>query len=772
MTLQRTAIATVVAVVLGCALVLFLAIPAVSFDADYSCVLEDSSGQLLGAVTSQKGYWHFPPAEAIPEKVAQSLIIFEDKRFYAHHGIDLLALARAIRLNVEQRRIVSGASTLTMQTARIALRNRRRILPVKALEALMAIKLELTHSKQEILALFAAHAPFGGNVVGLEAASWRYFSRGPDELSWAESATLAALPNAPSLITLSKNRERLIDKRNYILHKLHKAAIIDRETLELSLLESLPDAPYPMPQTAWHALHSLKQANPGQFRFQTSLRKDWQTRANDIVRDQLSLLAANDIRNAAVIIIENWSGAVRAYVGNASDPESTRHGHVDIIRSNRSTGSLLKPFLYAASLDDGLITPLQLIEDTPLQFAGYKPENSSMRFSGAVSAYVCLARSLNIPAINLLRNYSIDRFYLLLKRLGMTSLHRNAGEYGLPLIIGGAEGSLWELSALYAGLARNATGSTDPFFANDLLLFDTLARTGTGTSFSAGAAWLTLEALLDVQRPGTAEHWREYESSRKIAWKTGTSQGYRDAWAIGVTPNYTVGVWVGNADGTARPELGGYYVAAPLLFSVFNMLPPSPWFAPPEDGLRDLEVCDQSGFAPGPHCAERVRTQVPASAPYSPPCPWCVTVLLDSTGSWRTTPLLAGDEPTRRESRFVLPARMEQYYRMNNPDYQVLPPLDPRLTIAETASPLAVIYPDEGSSIYVPFDLDGQRGSLVVHAFHRLRNIEVHWHLDGTYLGSTIDLHQRSIEPSIGDHELILVDANGETLRRRFKVLP
>jgi penicillin-binding protein 1C len=749
------------------------AIPTDLFREDYSLVVTDRDGHLLGALLSDDGSWRFPPIEAVPRKFETALLAFEDKRYYRHIGVDFAALARALWLNASLGRVASGGSTITMQTARLGLAFRRRGIAEKAAEILVALKLNAVRSKAEVLATFASHAPFGGNVVGLAAAAWRYFGRPAGELSWAESATLAVLPNSPALIHLKKNRGLLLEKRNMLLAKLNAIGAIDDDTLSLSLAEPLPAEPHPIPRLAPHLLSSIEAGVFGPVKghlVATTLRADWQRRASEIVRGHLEDLAANGVRNACCIVLENSTGSVAAYVGNSPDVESAPGGYVDIIQQPRSTGSLLKPFLYAAMLHDGLLLPEELVADVPTRFPGFTPENNTRSYRGAVPAYMALARSLNIPAIRLLGKYGVDKFCADLKTMGMTTLFRPAAEYGLPLVIGGAEGTLWDLAGMFAGLARSARGAERPYFAASILPGADRSSEGRRL-FCQGAAYLTLDALLRVQRPGAGESWESFSSSRPIAWKTGTSQGFRDAWAIGVTREYTVGVWVGNADGEPRPELGGTAAAAPILFAVFDMLPDSPWFDEPLHELVGVEVCARSGLPPGPSCDRVKSVDVPVSAHLPQPCPYCVTVHLDPTGRFRTNASLERGGPMRNVSWFVLPPAMEWYYRQGNADYRVLPPYKQGAERDEGLAPLGIIYPQPGSAIYIPRELDGTRGRVVAEAVHRNMHARVFWHLDADYLGETKDLHVMAIAPPPGEHTLTLIDENGEMIERRFTVL-
>jgi len=534
----------------------------------YSYTLYDKTGILLGASVAWDGQWRFSPGK-VPDKFAQALIVFEDKRFYYHFGVDPIAVVRAVVSNIRAGRIVSGASTLTMQTMRLLAGNKPRTFRQKCWESFLAVIAEIRLGKTQILSLYAAYAPFGGNVIGIEAASWRYFNRSPASLTWAEAATLAVLPNQPSLVHPGANRSVLLKKRNTLLYMLYEKGTIDAQTLKLSLAEPLPEKPYPLPSGAPHYLELLKKAHPSTTRFYTDMDSGLQKNLSRILERHSRELSRKGIDNAAALIIETSTGKILAYCGNTGlDGRNKTTGAVDIVQARRSSGSLLKPFLYAAMLDSGRLLPEQLVIDIPTRIGSYKPDNNVPLYRGAVPASEALSRSLNIPAVRMLREYGISHFLDYLKRCGFTTFTRSADEYGLPLILGGGEISLYEAVYAYAQLMNAACG-----------------RSGySGESVfpvSAGAAWLTLKALAEGVRPDDEALWRVFAGSKRIAWKTGTSNGNRDGWAIGTTEAYTVGVWFGNAEGQGRQDLQSIRTAAPVLFEIFASLPAAHWPAVP-----------------------------------------------------------------------------------------------------------------------------------------------------------------------------------------------
>jgi penicillin-binding protein 1C len=754
-------------IIVGALLVLLLAfifsLPRPLFNVPYSPVLFDREGNLLGAQVASDDQWRFPGTNKVNEKFALALIETEDRRFRRHIGVDPLAIARAAFQNIRGKRIISGGSTITMQTIRLARGARKRSFFEKFIEAYLAIRLEAGNSKNKILALYSANAPFGANVVGLEAAAWRWFGRSSNDLSWAEAAVLAALPNSPALIHPGRNRDTLKAKRDSLLNKLFKKGYFDEETLALSIAEPLPDEPLPLPRLAPHLLErfildaeknsSLKKSAA----FVTTVDRNIQMRVTDVLNRSSDRFALNGIFNGACVVLNTQTGETAAYVGNTN----TLHASdVDIPFSPRSSGSLLKPFLYAAMLDSGDILPSSLVSDIPTRIGSFSPENMSRNYLGVVPADEALARSLNVPAARNLRIFGVERFAQLLRSLGITTLFRSGNEYGLTLILGGAEVTLFEITKIYANLGRTA----DAYSAHSSLI-------------SCGAAWLTLEALVNAARPGEEAIWREYAGARHIAWKTGTSYGFRDAWAVGVTPEWTVGVWIGNASGEGRPELRSAVTSAPVLFEIFSVLSSlggnrNTWFSKPTIELQQTEVCASSGFPASVNCADIKYVDIPKDAPAAKPCRFCQTIILDNTLTYRIV-LKSGVSAEAAERKwFVLPPAEEWYYRRWNLDYKPLPPyLNSKNLSNRGEGVLALFNPDPDSQVYVPRELDNSEGKIVFTAAHRNETEIIYWHLDDIFLGYTQTFHEMEARPKPGFRTLTLVDSSGNTIVRSFTVL-
>ena len=538
---RRRILALLILLILAVTVATF-AIPAAIISGASPCsyALYAADGTLLGAQVASDGQWRFESSR-VPEKFAEAIITFEDKRFYWHPGVDIFSIVRAFRENNASGTIVSGGSTITMQTVRLLEHYPPRTYRQKFHEAVAAVFFELRFTKKHILELYSANAPFGGNVVGLEAASWRYFARPPTALSWAEAATLAVLPNQPSLVYPGANSEILLSKRNFLLARLFERGKITADEYERSLLEPLPGKPYPLPSLSRHYLEYLKLTHKGQrsTTFRTKLNSAMQQNATRTLEAWSLSFSRSGINNAAALILDTRTLDVLAYCANTGSERNADTSAVDMIQSRRSSGSILKPFLFAAMLDSGSLLPEQLVIDIPTRIGNYSPDNNIPKYSGALPASEALSRSLNIPAIRELREYGITAFLDILRKCGFTTLNRSSDDYGLPLILGGGEITLWEAARAYSKMMQSALGSLKD----------------RNFPISRGSAYLTLTALSEGVRPDEEAAWQTFANARRIAWKTGTSNGNRDAWAIGVTAEYTVAVWVGNATGGGTPDL-------------------------------------------------------------------------------------------------------------------------------------------------------------------------------------------------------------------------
>ncbi len=776
----------IVIVLVGLVIIYYFILPKPLFNDPYSTVLEDRNENLLSASIASDGQWRFPEQVDIPEKFKEAIFLYEDKRFESHPGVDVISIGRAIQQNMKAGKVVSGGSTLSMQVVRLARKGQSRTFLEKIVEMVLATRLELRYTKKQILGLYVSHAPYGGNVVGLEAACWRYFGRDPKELNWAEAALLAVLPNNPSLIHLGRNREKLKIKRNRLLDRLKKAGKIDGLSLDLAKSESIPENPLPLPHYAHHLLDRIMKEGYRQTKLISSIDLAIQKRTEALIADHHERLKANQIFNAAAMVMEIKTGKVLAYVGNTESGAAYQDG-VDVIAARRSTGSILKPFLFAAMLDEGKILQKTLIPDIPVSINGFSPKNFSHEYDGAVPANKALIRSLNIPAVHELRMYRYEKLHGLLQDVGITTLNKPPDHYGLTLILGGAEGKLWDITGAYASMARTLNNyfihpgqnrydkkdfhAPEYFLTGPAVANERNARLEQNSFLSAASIWLTFETLKEVFRPGEETGWKYFSSSKKIAWKTGTSFGFRDGWAVGVNPDYAVGVWVGNADGEGRPGLVGTETAAPILFDIFSLLPGHSWFQQPVSEMVLVPVCSRSGQRAAAHCHEIDTLWIAKAGLQTPACLFHKLVHLSKDEKYRVHSECVLMHQMKSVAWFVLPPVQEFYFRTKNISYKSLPPFRKDCNNLSVVVAMDLIYPQPNAKIFIPRDLNGELGTAVFEVAHRVPSASIYWHLDGNFIGSTKISHHFALAPSEGKHVLTLVDEFGESLERNFLVI-
>ncbi|WP_420400850.1 penicillin-binding protein 1C [Flagellimonas sp.] len=766
---------------LGSFLMLFIiwlfCLPKLLFDDPISTVVLSSDQVLVGARIAEDGQWRFPELDSVPYRFEQSVLFFEDEYFYQHPGFNPVSIFKAIQHNLtkDSRR---GGSTITQQLIRLSRKNKSRTYWEKGIELFLATRLELRYSKEDILRLYASHTPYGGNVVGLETAAWRYFGIPAHELSWGQSATLAVLPNAPSLIFPGRNEQTLRNKRNRLLKKLWVKDVIDQTTYELAIAEPLPQKPLPLPNIAPHLTERIKKEHPGKS-ITTSLDRPLQIQTNSLAEQHYQRLKSNEIHNLAILVLDVETRKVLAYVGNS--PASGEHGnYVDIITKNRSTGSTLKPFLFTSLLHEGQLLPNSLVNDIPTVINGYNPKNFNKKHTGVVPASWALSRSLNVPAVRLLRQFGLQKFYNKLQKMQMKSLDKPAEYYGLSLILGGAESSLWDVTKSYASAAstlnyfvsHSSTYRSHEFSEPSYLKEQ---KTDFGKEqfeapiFGAGAIYHTFKSLREVNRPEGDENWQFFDAAQPIAWKTGTSFGFKDAWAVGATPKYAIGVWAGNADGEGRPGLVGISAAAPILFDVLASLPHSGWFPEPYDDLVALETCSKSGQRASVFCEDTQELQLPANGFKSATCPYHHQVFLDAQESYRVTSSCYPMEDMVQKSWFSLPPAVEYYYADTNPNYKSLPPYLSGCG-SEEQQLMEFIHPRLNEEILIPKDLGTSQKDVVFKLAHQQEDSTVHWYLDETYVNTTTSFHELILPVKPGSYTLTAVDDGGNRIQQPIQV--
>jgi len=738
-----------------------------------SLVVEWRDGGVAHVFVAPDGRWRpeVRPEEVDPGYLA-ALLRLEDRRFHAHPGVDPIAVVRAAATNLARGRRVSGASTLTMQLARV-LEPRPRTLVSKAIEALRAVQLELRLGKQRILAAYLQFAPFGGPLEGIEAASLAWFGHRPTALSPAEVATLLAVPQDPNRRAPGPGREeRLRAARDQVARRLaalgalprpRGAAASDAEILAEIAAAPVPAGPRPFPRLAPHAAIWLRSQEPGRSRIRTTLDAGAQRLAAQVAASAAPELRRQGIHNGALVVLESRSGELRALVGNLDFWDASHGGQIVAFAEPRSPGSALKPVLYAMALERGLAGPRTLVPDVPLLFGSYAPRNFEARFEGLVPLEEALARSLNVPFVALLRDLGVEPFLGRLRALGVRSLDPRPGHYGLSAAVGGLELTPLELGGVYAALARGGE------WIEPRLLPGPPQK---GRGFAPGAAWLAGQALALRDRPDFPSRRQLTGAPPHVHWKTGTSFGHRDAWAAGWGPGHTAVVWLGNLDGTPSHQLVGGEVAAPMLFDLLEALADraaAPAALPPPPDLAWVEVCSLSGRAPTAACPERRLAPALQSAVPTEPCPWHRRVDVELATGRALAPGCRDGRRSQPRTFVVWPASVRRWLRDQDRALPELPELAPGCARGGPRRAPVILSPPAGQVALLPPGVPAERQEVVLEA-EASGEGALSWFVDGLFLGSARADERLWWRPLPGAHDLVVVDEAGLSARRRLVV--
>ena len=720
-------------------------IPA-EFEKRYGQVVLDDRGNIIGAYLNKDEQWHLKSAGEVPDKLKKAVLNYEDRNFYSHMGVDFKAVARAVRDNLFNGRR-TGASTVTMQVAKV-LTPKERSYFNKYKEMVQAVKLEQYFTKDEILLMYLNNAPYGGNIVGYKTASLLYFQKNPEELTWAEGALLAVLPNSPGLIHVEKNREKLLTKRNSLLKKMMERGVITEKQYAMAKMEPIPEKRYRFKSLAQHFTRRLINES-GEKIIKSTIDSQLQEKIEKTVRDYSDYLASEGIANAAVMVVDNKTYEVKVYIGSQDFYDFGTNGQVDGVTALRSPGSVLKPFLYALAIDEGIGAPESKIPDVPLYFSNFTPQNANRMYYGMIEMREALIKSLNVPFVGLLKEYGIEKFFYFLKNV-LEFEGNDPSRYGLSLILGTKELSVENIAQLYAGLGNYGNFKKLKYREN--------APEENGQQLiSKGAAYLTLDTIRQLERPGLERMYRE---KNPVSWKTGTSYGRRDGWAAGVTPDWTVVVWVGNFTGQGNSNLTGVTSAGRLLFNVFNLLPKKKnLFQIPENNLYSLKVDRETGY--------RLKYDLPPKEILYPTeakalkvSPYYKKVFLNKEGvevDSRSQDFLDSEE------KIVLnyPIEIINYFIKQNMDISNI------FSGKIGKKSVKFIYPINNLKIILPKDFDGEKSVIVKLA--NLKKQELYWYLNKEYIGRSRE-RERSFNLKEGEYEITVVAENGETEKVRFKV--
>lgn len=723
-----------------------------------STLIYDRNDQLLRAFTAHDDIWRMPcDRDEIPSLLVDMVTAYEDRWFRRHPGVNPVSIVRAAIGNIRAGEIVSGGSTLTMQIARM-MEPKERTIAAKLVEMFRAVQLELLYSKDELLELYFNLAPYGGNIEGITSAARLYFGKPVGTLSVGEIALLTALPRSPTELRPDAHPDRARRAREKVLRRLMENGTISVRQYSDASSEPIPSDRQRLPFRAPHLSRLLRDTHPDQPRLTTTIDLRTQEICTNLLRRHIAPLRSKDISNGAVVVIHNRTHEVRAMVGSADFFEETSSGQVNGARAPRSPGSALKPFVYAAALDQGLISERSMLEDVPVDFSGYRPVNYDETCHGIVTARQALMHSLNVPAINLCAALTEKSIYPLLKKARLSTLTRSQELYGLPIILGACEVNLLELTNLYAALANE--GLHVPY----RLLMDESVRDGRRL-FSEAAAYVVTEILTEVERPDLPSCWESARNLPKVAWKTGTSYGHRDAWSIGYNPEYTIGVWVGNFSGRGAPALVGAEAAAPLLFDVFNALSGNgtqAWFEQPST-VDTRPVCALSGMPASEICpTTREELHIPGTSPWAT-CSVHRHIAVDDQTGHRLCPHCRQGRPHHVEIVAQWPPKLATWMARNGHPVDEIPSHYPGCGSRIAGRGPIIRSPSTNCDYLLREGVDTRYQQILLDASVPNTVEQIYWFLDGELLHTCPPEQQVFYTPAPGRHTLLCMDDLGRS---------
>ena len=704
---------------------------------NYSKVVLDRKGEILSVFLNSEEEFHIKYDGEVPETLKTAVINYEDKKFYSHSGVDYPRILKSFFNNMTGRKKM-GASTISMQVVKL-LEPKKRTYFNKLVEVVKAYKLESEFSKEEILKIYLNNVPYGSNIVGYSGAIKMYFNKEVKDLSYAEATLLAVLPNSPGILNLKKNNDKLETKRNRLLKTLLDRKLIDERQYKFSLLEKFPNKIYYYEKKAPQFSIFLKNRYPEKI-IKSTLDYNLQKKLEKIVHDYSNAMKDVGINNAAVLVVNNKTKEVLAYVASQDFYDKRNNGEIDGLQAKRSPASLLKPFLFALSIDDGLIVPDSIYPDVPIYFGNFYPKNSSNTFTGMVKIEEALIKSLNIPFVKLLSDYGVDRFYYFLENNDNYPEDR-FDKYGLSLILGTREMRPVDIGKLYIGLANYGKVSNLKYTLTE-------DKPKEYQQFSRGASYLTLETLSRVVRPGNE---KLYSEQRPISWKTGTSYGMKDAWSVGVSPDYTVLVWLGNFNQKSIFSLSGVETAGNLLFKVFNIVDiNSKTFEKPTDDLKEIEIDEKTGYRKF-YDVESKKVFYPKDAKLLRISPYYKKIFVDEDDMEIDSRSPNFD---KRKEKIVIeyPIEVSNYFFLNG--------------VRENKN-VKIAYPVQNLNIFVPKDFDGYK--KVAMKLYNPNNEYVYWYLDEDYVGYSNE-KEKFFELDIGKHKLTIITENGAREEVKFNI--
>lgn len=691
------------------------------YDVPRATVWCDRDGVPMRVQLAEGGYDSRPSyAYSGDDWIAKAVVAAEDRRFWSHCGVDFLAVSRSLKQMAVSLRRVSGASTISMQLLRLSY-PRERNLTTKGTEAFRALQMERQMSKQEILSLYLNRAPFGGNLIGIEAASRRYFAKGAHDLSLGEASLLAGIPQSPTRFNPVRGFPAAKKRQAYVLRRMVASGQISEEQMVNAVEQKLQFQRDRYPFLAPHFCDILtRPGNPGACEVRTTLNLGLQRTIEEVLGKHSPILRTQGIHGGAVVILDTQTSEVLAMVGSPDFRASSKGSQVNAAISARSAGSTLKPFVYALAMERGMITPMRVLHDVPQSYSDYDPKNFDEGHSGLVTARDALVRSLNLPAIDMEKRVGQPLFHAKLKELGLRTIAGAPEHYGLGLVLGNAEVSLVDLANAYACIARG--GVYQPYRTSQSRMVE------GARIFSTEVCWLISDMLGGDERAMDSSGTVADIRIPKLAWKTGTSSGFRDAWTVAYNPEFVIGVWLGNAGGKPSDFLVGRKAATPLVWDICRSLYPTgsgPWFARPAT-IEEREVCADSGQTASRNCSKIIRDHA-----------------IKDVSRYETC------EVHRQGKEPIWPVEVEAFLRT-------------RPAAAAGAGELVITAPADGSSyLYLP-EMDPSRNQRIPFtASFSNSAAELHWFVNDHYLGTSKSGVPLFWPLSKGRHRVVCSDPMG-----------
>ncbi len=721
-----------------------------SLNINYSPIVQDNKGITLHSFLTRDHKWRLPlEGEEATPLLCASFIEKEDHWFKFHPGINPLAIIRAINQNIRYQKRKSGASTITMQVARM-IEPKARTYSNKFIELFRALQLEWHLSKKQILQLYLNLVPYGGNIEGVKSASIFYFDQEVEALSPAQIATLVVIPNNPQHLRLGIDNLKIIKERNIWLKEFAAARIISSSQLVDALNEPLEAKRHLAPNKVPHLSVELRKRYPAKTILKTYIDQNIQDQIENISFDFIKGVKHLGVSNAAVVVIRNSDRSIVGYSGSVDFNDLYAQGQVDGIQAIRSPGSTLKPFLYAMAIDKGIVTPKTILSDVPVDYAGYRPENYDEKFHGMVSMENALALSLNVPAVTLLSEVGIKEFATTLGYAGFNWISKNQHNMGLSLILGGCGVNLEELTSLYSAFPNHG------IYKRAKMIREVQKDTAQSTVFSDGAAFMISDILTKLKRPDLPQHVENSMHLPRIAWKTGTSYGRRDAWAIGYNANYTIGVWMGNFEGKGVPELNGADFATPLLFRLFNAIDYSngkEWLTVPKTVDFRL-VCSMSGQIPNNSCNDRVMDYFIPGVSSSKTCEHLKVVFTDVAEKMSYCRYCMPSNGAVKNEYPNLPPEIISFYNQEHIPYKKIPEHNPLcIKVGKNNGPL--ITSPSANTTYLMHD---SRQQLLLSCNVENGVSTIYWYINNKMIGKVRPNEKLFFTPPLGEIKISCSD--------------